>query len=121
MKKPRQLPLPGEGQKNNDPLMAKRQIKEPIDIIPHERGRCKQEDRKMYDAYEKKEALENVMRLIERCRDEIAGMRFIGLENDLDDLMASAYMEKCDQEDEIREANREQEKEQERDYYAAVI
>lgn len=75
----------------------------------------------MYDAYEKKEALETVMRLIERCRDEIAGMHYIGLENELDDLMASAYMEKCDLEDEIKEANREQVEEQERDYYAAAM
>jgi len=75
----------------------------------------------MYDAYEKKAALEEVMRLVERCRDEIAGMRFIGLENDLDDLMASVDDERRDLEDEINEANREQEEEQERDYYAAAV
>ncbi len=75
----------------------------------------------MYEAYEKKEAIETVMRLIERCKDEIAGMHFIGLENDLDDLMASVDDERRDLEDEINEANREQEEEQEREYYAAVI
>lgn len=75
----------------------------------------------MYDAYEKKESLENVMHLIERCKDEIAGMHYIGLENDLDDLMASVDDERRDLEDEINEANREQEEEQEREYYAAAV
>lgn len=75
----------------------------------------------MYDAYEKKESLETVMQLIERCKDEISGMGFIGLENDLVDLMASVYDEQRDLADEIDAANREQEEEQEREYYAAVV
>lgn len=75
----------------------------------------------MYDAYEKKAALESMMHLIERCKDEIAGMNYFGLENDLDDLMQDVALEVSDLESDIDSANREQEEEQEREYYAAVI
>ena len=72
----------------------------------------------MYDAYEKKESLENVMQLIERCKDEIAGMHFTSLEEELCGLMESVYEEKHDLEVEIMAANRQQEEEDEREYYA---
>ena len=75
----------------------------------------------MYDAYEKKAALEEVMRLLERAKDELAGMRFIGLENDLEDLMRDVAIEAADLDEDIALANEEQEEEQERDYYASVI
>ena len=74
----------------------------------------------MYEAYEKKEALENVMRLIERMKDEIAGMGYSLLESEMEDLMQSVYDEKTDLDDEIMEANREQEEEDEREYWKAV-
>ena len=74
----------------------------------------------MYEAYEKKEALENVMRLIERMKDEIAGMGYSLLESEMEDLMQSVYDEKADIENEIMEANREQEEEDEREYWKAV-
>ena len=74
----------------------------------------------MYEAYEKKEALENVMRLIERMKDEIAGMGYSLLESEMEDLMQSVYDEKTDLENEIMEANREQEEEDEREYWKAV-
>ena len=72
------------------------------------------------EAYEKKEALENVMRLIERMKDEIAGMGYVALESEMEDLMQSVYDEKSDLENEIMEANREQEEEDELEYWAAV-
>ena len=74
----------------------------------------------MYDAYEKKESLENVMRLIERMKDEIAGMGYSLIESEMEDLMQSVYDEKTDLENEIMEANREQEEEDEREYWKAV-
>ena len=74
----------------------------------------------MYEAYEKKEAIENVMRLIERMKDEIAGMGYALLESEMEDLMQSVYDEKTDLESEITEANREQEEEDEREYWKAV-
>ena len=74
----------------------------------------------MYEAYEKKEALENVMRLIERMKDEIAGMGYSLIESEMEDLMQSVYDEKTDLENEIMEANREQEGEDEREYWKAV-
>jgi hypothetical protein len=73
----------------------------------------------MYDAYEKRESLENVMRLIERAKDEIAGMGYPILESELEDLMSSVYDEKTDLDDEIEEENRKQEEEDEREYYAS--
>lgn len=72
------------------------------------------------EAYEKKEALENVMRLIERMTDEIAGMGYALLESEMEDLMRDVYDEKTDLENEIMEANREQEEEDEREYWKAV-
>ena len=74
----------------------------------------------MYEAYEKKEALENVMRLIERMKDEISGMGYALIESEMEDLMQSVYDEKSDLENEIMEANREQEEEDEREYWKAV-
>ena len=74
----------------------------------------------MYDAYEKKESLENVMRLIERMKDEIAEMGYSLIESEMEDLMQSVYDEKTDLENEIMEANREQEEEDEREYWKAV-
>ena len=74
----------------------------------------------MYEACEKKEALENVMRLIERMKDEIAGMGYTVLESEMEDLMQSVYDEKTDLENEIMEANREKEEEDEREYWKAV-
>ena len=74
----------------------------------------------MYEAYEKKEALENVMRLIERMKDEIAGMGYSLIESEMEDLMRDVYDEKTDLDDEIMEANREQEEEDEREYWKAV-
>ena len=74
----------------------------------------------MYEAYEKKEALENVMRLIERMKDEIAGMGYSTIESEMEDLMRDVYDEKTDLENEIMEANREQEEEDEREYWKAV-
>lgn len=73
----------------------------------------------MYDAYEKKAALEEVMRLIERAKDEIAGMRFIGLETDLEDLMRDVAIEAADLDEDVALANEEQEAEDEREYIAS--
>lgn len=75
----------------------------------------------MYDANEKMSALSEGMRLIERIKDEIAGMGYIGLENDLDDLMADFDLERRDLQDAVLDEYRQQEEEQEREYYAAVI
>ena len=75
----------------------------------------------MYDANDKMSALTEGMRLIERIRDEIAGMGYIGLENDLMDLMDDFDLERRDLQDAVLDEYREQEEEQERDYYAAVV
>lgn len=75
----------------------------------------------MYDANDKMSALTEGMRLIERISDEIAGMGYIGLENDLMDLMADFDLERRDLQDAVLDEYREQEEEQERDYYASII
>lgn len=74
----------------------------------------------MYDANDKMSALTEGMRLIERIKDEIAGMGYIGLENDLMDLIADFDLERRDLQDDLLAEQREQEEEQEREYYAAV-
>lgn len=73
----------------------------------------------MYDANEKMSALSEGMRLIERIKDEIAGMGYIGLENDLVDLMADFDLERRDLQDDLLAEQREQEAEDEREYMAA--
>lgn len=75
----------------------------------------------MYDANEKMSALSEGMRLIERIKDEISGMGYIGLENDLIDLMADFDLERRDLQDDLMAEQREQEEEQEREYYAAAV
>ena len=67
----------------------------------------------MYDANEKMSALSEGMRLIERIKDEIAGMGYIGLENDLVDLMADFDLERRDLQDAVLDEYRQQEEEQE--------
>ena len=73
----------------------------------------------MYDAYEKKAALEEAFRLLTRAKDEIAGMRFIGIECDLDDILRDVAIECADLEEDIALENQEQEEEDEREYMAA--
>lgn len=75
----------------------------------------------MYDANEKMSALSEGMRLIERIKDEIAGMGYIGLENDLVDLMADFDLKRRALQDDLLAEQREQEEEQEREYYAAAV
>lgn len=75
----------------------------------------------MYDANEKMSALTESIRLIERIKDEIAGMGFTTLEFDLMDMMRDFDEERRDLDEECRREDEEERAAEEREYYAAVI
>lgn len=75
----------------------------------------------MYDANDRMAALSESMRLLERIKDEIAGMGYTGLECDIEDAMRDFDDERRDLNDACMAEYREQEAEQEREYYAAAM
>lgn len=70
-----------------------------------------------YEAYEKLDALQEVVGLLERAKDAIAGMRFIGIECDIEDTMHDVWLELSDLEDDLKAENDMELEEELRDYY----
>lgn len=73
------------------------------------------------DAYEKKHALEEALRYIRMAEEELDGTHYALILEDLTDAANDIEDELTGMQWEILAANREQEEEQEREYYAAVI
>lgn len=73
-----------------------------------------------YEAYEKLDALQEVMRLLERAKDEIAGMRFVGIECDIEDLISSVSLEISDLQDDVKAEDDAERAAELRDYYKSV-
>ena len=71
-----------------------------------------------YDAQDKMAALSESIRLVERIRDEIAGMGFKGIEYSLTDLMSEIDDERRDIDDQLREEDEAERMAEEREYYA---
>lgn len=71
-----------------------------------------------YDANDKMAALCESMRLVERIRDEIAGMGFKAIEYSLTDLMSEIDDERRDIDDQLREEDEAERMAEEREYYA---
>ena len=72
-----------------------------------------------FDAQDKMAALTESIRLVERIRDEIAGMGFRGIEYTLTDLMSEIDDERRDIDEQVREENEAERQAEEREYYAS--
>jgi hypothetical protein len=73
------------------------------------------------DAYELMDRLETALRHIRMAEDELDGTPYAVILHDLTDAVNDINEELLDLQPAIREANRQQQEEQERDYYAAAV
>lgn len=71
-----------------------------------------------FDAQDKMAGLTESIRLLERIKDEIAGMGFIDLEHEVIYLMGAFDDERRDLQDEVDEENEAERMAEEREYYA---
>lgn len=71
-----------------------------------------------FDAQDKMAGLTESIRLLERIKDEIAGMGFIDLEHEVICLMGAFDDERRDLQDEVDEENEAERMAEEREYYA---
>ena len=73
------------------------------------------------DAYELMDRLETALRHIRMAEEELDGTPYSVILHDLTDAVNDINEELLDLQPAIREANRQQQEEQERDYYAAAV
>ena len=73
------------------------------------------------DAYEKLEALQDALRHVRLAEEALDGTPYAVIMHDLTDIANDLIDEMLDVDKECLEANRKQQEEQERDYYAAVV
>ena len=73
------------------------------------------------DAYELMDRLETALRHIRMAEEELYGTPYAVIMHDLTDAVNDINDELLDLQPSIREANRQQQEEQERDYYAAAV
>ena len=71
-----------------------------------------------FDANDRMAGLTESIRLLERIKDEIAGMGFTGLEDDVISLMAAFDDERRDLQDAVLAENEMERMAEEREYYA---
>lgn len=73
------------------------------------------------DAYELMDRLETALRHIRMAEEELDGTPYAVIMHDLTDIANDLIDEMLDVDKECLEENRQQQEEQERDYYAAVV
>ena len=73
------------------------------------------------EAYEKLEALQDALRHVRLAEEALDGTPYAVILHDLTDIANDLIDEMLDVDKECLEANRQQQEEQERDYYAAVV
>ena len=73
------------------------------------------------DAYEKLEALQDALRHVRLAEEALDGSSYAVIMHELTDVVNDLNEEILDVDAECLEANRQQQQEQERDYYAAAI
>jgi len=73
------------------------------------------------EAYELMDRLETALRHIRMAEEELDGTPYAVILHDLTDAANDINEELLDLQPAIREANRQQQEEQERDYYAAAV
>ena len=73
------------------------------------------------EAYEKLEALQDALRHVRLAEEALDGSSYAVIMHELTDVVNDLNEEILDVDAECLEANRQQQQEQERDYYAAAI
>lgn len=73
------------------------------------------------EAYEKLEALQDALRHVRLAEEALDGSPYAVIMHELTDIANDLIDEMLDVDKECLEENRQQQEEQERDYYAAVV